>query len=372
MLKRLLILTFTLLLFAVPVISQTSKIKRQEGVIAELRRNIKNQERELRNLKKNKASAQAQVISLSKQIESRTALIDETSLQIRELTAEVRASERRIASLSGQLTELEKNVGEIVRAAYRNYRYQNNLTYIFSAESFAEMTRRIAMLRVATDYRHKQIEEITAIRTDVQMEREKLTKRRAELAAIKKQLNIERKKLSADVASVKKSIQQLSNKEKEVLRSKSAYEKRLNDAIKELRKLVKGNKKGSSFAAGAKLKLPVVGGKVKRYKGNMAEILGSEGAAITSVYEGKVIEIKRNKVNNKYDIFIAHGEYITSYANLSDVCVEKNSDVKMNQQIGTIGGMFDLYSGKMEYMMIFGLYSPNPKEKISVSVHFRK
>lgn len=372
MLKRLLIPTLALLLFAIPVTSQNNKIKKQETVIANLRQTIKNQERELKNLKKNKASAEKQVLSLTQQIESRTALIDETSQQIRELTTEVRASERRIESLSGQLVELEKNVGEIVRAAYRNYRYQNDLTYIFSAKSFSEIAQRIAMLRVATNYRKEQIDKVTAVRTDVQIEREKLTKRRAELAEIKRQLNIERKKLNADVASVKKSIQQMSNKEKEVLRSKLAYEKRLNSAIKELRKLVKGNKKGSSFVAGAKLKLPVEGGKVKLYKGNFAEILGSEGAAVTSVYEGKVFKVTRNKVNNKYDVFIAHGEYITSYANLSEVTVEAGAVVAKNQRIGTIGGMFDLYTGKTEYKMIFGLYSPNPKEKVSVSVHFRK
>lgn len=372
MLKRLLTLTLTLLLFAIPVTSQNSKIKKQETVIANLRRTIKNQERELQNLKKSKASAEKQVLSLTQQIESRTELINKTSQQIRELTAEVRASERRIAALSEQLVQLEKNVGEIVRSAYRNYRYQNDLTYIFSAKSFTEIARRIAMLRVATNFRKEQIDKVTAVRTDVQEERERLTKRRAELAAIKRELEVERKRLNADIASVKRSIQQMTSKEKEVLRSKLAYEKRLNSAIKELRKLVKGNKQGSSFVAGAKLKLPVEGGVVKLYKGNFAEILGCEGAAVTTVYEGKVFKVTRNKVNNKYDVFIAHGEYISSYANLSEVSVAAGDIVQRNQRIGTIGSTFDLKSGKMENKLVFGLYSPNPNEKLSVAVHFRK
>lgn len=373
MLRKLYILVLAALLAAaLPAIAQSNKVKRQEAVIAELRRNIKEEEKTLRELKKNKASAQELVISLTKQIESRTALIEETSRQIKKLTAEVVATEKRINSLSTQLAQLEKNVTEIIREAYRNYRYQSHLTYIFSADSFADIARRIAMLRVATDFRYEQIKEVTKIRANVQKERDKLAKQREVLNETKRQLNIERKKLKADVASAKKSIEQMTSKEKSVLRSKTEHQKRLNDAIKELRKLVKGNKKGSSFVAGRKLQLPVENGKVVRYKENIAEISGAEGAAVTSVYEGRVFKVARNKVNNKYDVFIAHGEYITSYANLSEVMVENGDDVKKDQRIGTIGSMFDLRSEEIVYKIIFGIYSPNPREKIYAEVHFRK
>ena len=51
-------------------------------------------------------------------------------------------------------------------------------------------------------------------------------------------------------------------------------------AIDELRKLTRGNKEGNTFTAKtSNLRLPVVGGGVKRYKGNMAEIAGAEGGA---------------------------------------------------------------------------------------------
>ena len=374
MLKRLYILTLLMLLaFASPAIAQTSKIEQQKRVIANLERSIAREEKQLAQLKKNKASAEKQVASLTKQIEKRNALIRETTRQIKQLTAEVNASEKRLHLLGGQLTELEENMRNIIRTAYRNYRYQNHLTYLFSAKSFTDMARRVAMLRVATEYRIAQIKEVTAIRSDVQAERNTLAKRREELNATKRRLDNQRKKLRTDMAYAKKTISQMSSKEQNVLRSKMEHEEKLNSAIKVLRKLTKGNKAGASFSANTTaLNLPVVGGKVKRYKGNMAEIVGNEGAGVTSIYEGKVVDIKRNKVSNKYDIYIAHGEYITSYANLSAVSVTKNAIVQKGQRIGTIGSAVNISTMEMEYKIVFGIYAPSPDVKMSAANCFKK
>ncbi len=356
-----------------PALAQTSKIEQQKRVIANLERSIAREEKQLAQLKKNKASAEKQVRSLTKQIEKRNALIRETTRQIKQLTAEVNASERRLKLLGGQLSELEENAREIVRVAYRNYRYQNYLTYLFSAKSFSDMARRVAMLRVATEYRINQIKQVSAVRRDEQAERNLLAKRREELSASLRRLDKQRAYLRTDMAAAKKTISKMSSKQQSVLRSKMEHEEKLNAAIKQLRKLTKGNKAGASFSTSTTaLNLPVVGGKVKRYKGNMAEITGKEGAAVTSIYEGKVVDVKRNKVNNKYDIYIAHGEYITSYANLSAESVAKGAIVQKGQRIGTIGSAVNISTMEMEYKIVFGIYAPSPDVKMSAANCFKK
>ena len=367
------ILTLVLFLMFAPAVAQTSKIEQQKRVIANLERSIAREEKQLAQLKKNKASAEKQISSLTKQIERRNALIRETTRQIKQLSAEVSASEKRLRTLGGQLSELEENAKEIVRTAYRNFRYQNNLTYLFSAKSFADIARRVAMLRVATEYRFEQMKRVSAVRSDVQAERNLLAKRREDLSATKRRLDSQRAKLRADMATAKKTVSKMSSQQQSLLRSKMEHEEKLNFAIKELRKLTKGNKAGSSFSANTTaLNLPVVGGKVKRYKGNMAEIVGKEGAGVTSIYEGKVVDIKRNKVNNKYDIYIAHGEYITSYANLSAVSVAKGAIVQKGQRIGTIGSAVNISTMEMEYKIIFGIYAPSPDVTMSAANCFKK
>ena len=116
----------------------------------------------------------------------------------------------------------------------------------------------------------------------------------------------------------------------------------------------------------------MVGGGVKRYKGNMAEIAGPKGAQVISIYEGKVVEVKRNRISNKYDVYIAHGEYISSYANLNSVTVGKDDKVARNQQIGTIGSGVDVTTMQPEYKMVFGIYGPSPKVQMRASDCFKK
>lgn len=373
MLKRLYILTLALFVLVLPAVAQNARIEQQRRKIAQLEKSIANEEKQLARLKQNKASVEQQIVSLTRQIEERNVLVKETEEQIKELTVEVEASEARLSQLSGQLADLEQNLGDIVRAAYRNYRYQNNLTYIFSAKSFTEMAQRIALLRVATLYRYNQITEVAAARSDVQAERNILGQRRTELSEIKRQLDRQRAKLQANVKEAKREINKLSNKHRDVLQAKMGHEKELNKEINELRKLVKGNKTGGSFSDKLTgLNLPVEKGKVKSYKGNMAEITGAEGAAVYSIYEGKVIQITRNKVTNKYDVFIAHGEYITSYANLSEVSVTKDAVVKTGGRIGTIGAAVNITTMEVEYKIVFGIYAPTTDVTLSAVECFSK
>ena len=117
--------------------------------------------------------------------------------------------------------------------------------------------------------------------------------------------------------------------------------------------------------------MPVTGGRVVRYNANTAEIVGTKGANVNTIYEGKVMKISRNKINNKYDVYIAHGEYISSYANLSAVSVNKGDKVLRNQKIGTIASMVNPSTMEVEYKILFAIHSPSPKVVIKASNLFK-
>lgn len=365
--------TILSLLVARPLAAQNDKVEKQRRVIANLEKSIAHEEKQLASLKKDKASTHKRVQLLTRQIEQRGALIRETSRQIRSLTAEVNTTSRHIETLSEQLAVLEQSCAEMVRTAYRNYRHNTPLAFIFASQSAADMVRRIAMLRTATLARDKQMDEIVATRKDLQQERERLAKQRADLAQTKAKLDKQRAGLRNDMNEAKQAISKLSKREKKLLQSKIEHEEQLDKAIKQLRHLTKGNKTGASFSTKTTaLNLPVVGGKVKRYKGNMAEITGREGAAVVSIYEGKVVDVKRNKVSGKYDVYIAHGEYITSYANLSATQVDKGAIVQKGARIGTIGSAVNMTTMEMEYKIVFGIYAPSPDVKMSAANCFKK
>lgn len=340
--------------------------------IDQLEASIAKEEKELSRLKAGKASKQKLVNTLARQIEKRNALINARDRQIKQLNSDISKAEKRVGELSSTLSALEKNCAQLAVEAYRNYKNNNSLAYILSASTTLETARRIASLRSATLFRQSQIERLSIAREDVRKERENLATKREEVAAAKKKLDKQRAKMREERDLAKATIRQMSKKEQRVQASMAEHEKRLNAAISELRKLSKGNTTGGKFTLSTRgLKIPVSGGRVVRYNGNTAEIVGSKNSAVNSIFEGKVMKISRNKINNKYDVYIAHGEYISSYANLSAVSVKQGETVAKNQKIGTIATMVNPSTMEVEYKILFAIHAPSAKTVMKASNLFR-
>jgi len=247
------------------------------------------------------------------------------------------------------------------------------VTYILASESFSDAARRIANIRAVASLRATRLQRIDSLNSALTRQQTTLAERRKELGEVQRKAEVQRDKLRGDVASAKQTMKLLSSREQAALRAKMEREEQLDVAISELRKLTKGNTEGASFSRKtSNLNLPVVGGSVRKYKGNMAEIVGERGATVRSIYDGKVVDVRRNRISGKYDVFVAHGEYITSYANLDAVSVEKNSKVAKNGRLGVIGSSVNINTMEPEYKMIFGIYSPSPKETMRAADCFKK
>ena len=351
------ILTLFLLFAALAASAQADrKIEQQKRVIAALEQKIAAEEREISKLKEGRAATEERIRRLARQIDSRNQLLEETEKQARLLRGEIDRTDSVAGDLGRSLDRNRTQYAEMVREAYRNYRHNNYLTYIFSSRDFADTARRIANLRAVASMRESKLRDIRSLSEQVRIEQEELGRRKLSLDSATRRLSSQRERLQLDSRNARASVSRLSKKEKAALQRKIAQEQQLDAAIGELRKLTKGNKEGASFSSKTSgLRLPVQGGRVKRYKGNMAEVAGPKGAQAISIYDGKVVEIKRNRITGKYDVFVAHGEYITSYANLGTICVEKGQKVARNEALGTIGSAVDIETMQTEYRLVFGI-----------------
>lgn len=350
----------------------TSAIDAQKRVIADLEKRIERDEKELSRLKQGRTQTEERVKRLARQIDARNQLLEAQEKQAALLSAELSKTDLTADSLSTALSRNKALYAEMVREAYRNYKHENYLTYLFSARDFADIARKIANLRAVSQMRVSKLREIDLLKGEVATQKELLDRRKRALDSVTQQLRGQRTKLERDARSARAEVRRLSKQEQQRLQKKMAQEQQLDIAVEELRKLTKGNREGNSFSAKTGgLRLPVAAGKVRRYKGNMAEITGPRGAYVSSIYDGKVVEIKRNRITNKYDVYIAHGEYLTSYANLGSVCVEKGQKVAKNQQVGTIGSSVNISTMETEYKLVFGIYSPSPSEKMLAEKCFR-
>ncbi len=353
--------------------TEQSRISEQKRIIADLERQIAEDEKTLSNIKRDKSTAQQRVRTITRQINARNQLLNRTRKQISAIEKDMLSNQERLEQTQKQMQHEKERYAEMVREAYRNHQQNNYITYILASEDFSDAARRIANIRAVAELRVARIERIDSLGKAIEQQQSALTEQRQTLDNEKQKAESQRQKLQKDVSSAKQTMSQLTRKEQAALREKMETEERLDAAISELRKLTKGNKEGASFSrTTSNLNLPLVGGSVRKYKGNMAEIVGKEGAAVRSIYEGKVVDVRRNRISGKYDVFVAHGEYITSYANIESVSVEKGSKVAKNGTLGVVGASVNLTTMEPEYKIVFGIYSPNPKEVMRASDCFRK
>lgn len=381
MLKLLTILTLTLTIIAGGGVAraqeitaeQKEQIAQQRKVIEELERQLAEDELRLKEIKQDKSNALKRVNSITKQIKLRTSLLSRTENEIISIEKNIAGNESKLKQTQQEYDQEREKYAEMVREAYRNYKSNNYVIYMLASCDFTDAARRMANIRAMATMREKRMQRMDSLQQSLSSQQEKLALRRHSLDSVQRKAEEQRKKLQGDVKSAQKTMNQLTSKEKSALKEKMESEERLDAAIDALRKLTKGNKEGASFSrTTTNLNLPVKGGTVRRYKGNMAEIVGGKGATIHSIYEGKVVEVKRNRISGQYDVFVAHGEYITSYANLESVKVEKNAKVGRNEAIGVIGSSVNLTTMQPEYKMVFGIYSPNPKEVMRAADCFKK
>ena len=369
------------LLMALPqcVMSQSqsdeekARIAEQRRIVEQLEKELEEDEKRLNSIKKDKSTAQQRVRSITKQINSRNQLLNRTEREIGSIERSIVKNDSLLSQTQRRYDTERENYAEMVREAYRNYKQNNYITYILASESFTDAARRIANIRAIAVLREERLHSMDSLAKSIEEQQASLSERRRTLDDVQRKAEAQRKKLQGDVSSAKKAMSQLSKREQAALKEKMASEERLDAAIDALRKLTKGNSVGASFSrTTSNLNLPVDGGRVREYKGNMAEIIGAKGAAVRSIYEGKVVEVRRNRISGKYDVFVAHGEYITSYANLDNVVVRKDQKIEKNGTLGEVGASVNLTTMNTEYKMVFGIYSPNPKEVLRAANCFKK
>ena len=346
------------------------KITDQRKKISELERSIAEGEKKIRNIKNDKSSKEQNIRQWSKQIELRNDLLQANERQSQLLQREVDRADSTATALARQLDERRDNYRQMVRESYRNYRNDNYISFIFSAGSFTDMARRIAILREVAAKRGERIAEIEALAARVDDERAELGRRKASLDSVKTKINAEKRRMQNDVNSARNAVKMLSEQEKRELQQKLDKEKKLSIAKDELRRLTQGNKEGSSFSAKSKIDLPVEGGRRGKIAGEVCEIFGKPNARVNSVYDGKVIAIRQT--GNRYEVYIAHGQSVSSYSNLSEVVVSRNQTVKRNQRIGTIGSWVNPLSSEPEYKILFQLQSTNSNKKFALAQMFTK
>ena len=345
---------------------------------------------------KKRANVLTQVETVQLKMDRQDALIRLTNRQINRLNQEININLRNIEKLRAELMSLKKDYAEMVVSARKNKSYQNRLMFLLSSESFWQAYKRMAYMKQYAAYRKQQGEQIAAKTKALQQYTTDLVAQRKD----KKQLIEQNRKAQKELDSIKKRqntlVLELKKRERNYAAQIKKKQKQQEEIDKEITRLIREAIAASNKKAGTKtttfvltpeakalaasfvsnkgrLPWPVEKGIVTQrfgtqrhpvvrtttIKSNGVTLSVPAGATARSVFEGKVLNIVQFKGSNPI-VLVQHGNYITSYKNLSKVYVKKGDRVTAKQAIGQIFTNKDTGKTTLQFSLFYNTTPQNP------------
>ncbi|MBR9854037.1 MAG: peptidoglycan DD-metalloendopeptidase family protein [Algicola sp.] len=354
--------------------AQTSEQKVLEAKRERLQKEIQEINRLLFEERKEKGTVLDQMEALDNKINVRQELIRVTNQQSNLLNRQINVNIRSISKLREDLNTLKEDYASLIQKTYQNKSQSNRLMFLLSAENFFQAFKRLQYMQQYAKHRKKQGEDIVKKTEELTLLNQDLVRQRKQ----KDQLIAENRKakdeLSKEIETQKNlltSIKQNEAKYTTAINKKQAEARKIDREIERMIKSAIANSNKSSgkstssptFAMTPETKLvadnftsnkgrliwPVEKG-VKsqgygvyadklypgiKHRNNGVTITTDKGSKARAIFEGEVIAILTVPGGNK-GVQIKHGNYITTYYNLSDLYVKKGDKVAAKAVLGEI------------------------------------
>lgn len=300
------------------------------------------------------------------------------------LNQEIELIDNRVSDLNKELFQLEQDLSDkqgkyahSMRSMYNRRSLQQKWMFVLSANNFTQSVRRMRYLREYANWQKQEAILIIKKQEEINQKQEELEKTRSEKIELLSERENENKKLQQEEADKKEEYQQLEKKQNNLqaeLDKKKKQAQNLNKKIEELiaKETVKSGKASGSrkadiaggyamtkeeqklssdFVANkGQLPYPLKGQykiigqfgehqhpdwKHVRVNNNGIEIQTVAGTDAQSVFNGVVTSVFVVPGYNN-GIIVRHGNYLTIYANLSEVYVKTGDKVSTYQKLGRI------------------------------------
>ncbi len=350
----------------------------------------------LKSSAKKRTNVLTEVEAVQLKMDRQDALIRLTNRQINRLNQEISLNLRNIEQLRTELVTLKKDYGDMVVAARKNQSTRNRLMFLLSSESFWQAYKRMAYIKQYAAYRKQHGEQIAEKTKTLQQYTNNLVAQRKDKERLIRENRDAQKALDTVRARQNNLVQQLKRKEKSYaaqirkkLQQQASIDREINRLIREA--IAASNKKAgaktrsfvltpeakalaASFAANkGRLPWPVAKGIVTQrfgtqrhavvrtttIKSNGVTLSVPAGTAARSVFEGIVLNIVQFKGSNPI-VLVQHGNYITTYKNLSKVYVKKGDRLTSKQLIGEIFTNKDTGKTTLQFSLFQNTSPQNP------------
>ncbi len=338
----------------------------------------------LEGVKKDQKTTQTRLKLTRSNIESRRAIISSLDRQMSIISEDMRHKQGDVDSLNTQYNKVVEEYSHMVRAAYKNYKLNNFLLFLFASEDFDDATRRIAFMQRYNRSRELKAAEIASLSKKIGRQITTLDSQRAEMEKTRSARSTELVSLSRDEALYNETSAKLSSQEKTLAKDIREKRQQLERAQRKIEQMIAEEAKRSrtkqrtaaeereiTALSGrfdqnrGKLPRPVRGGvivdhfgihehpmnKTLKVNNTGVNFAAPAGAEARSVFDGEVASVFFVQGLNNC-VMLRHGIYFTVYANLSSVTVKKGDKVTLNQSLGKLSPR----DGEDDYMLHFEIW----------------
>ena len=381
--------------------SNSSRQKALEAQKKRLQQEIKQINTLLFDNNRKEKTVLSQVEDLDLKISVRSQLVKVNNQQANLLTRQINVNQRDITQLRVELEALKKDYADMIIKSYKSKSSLNRLMFLFSSTDFLQAYKRIQYIKQYVNFRKKQGELIAEKTQTLQILNnvllEQKTKKQGLVTENKRAQQIlmdERKSQQRLIRSLKFKSRSLSADIKQKQRKAIAIDREIERLIREAiaaSNKAAGKKSKNVFALTpeakvlaqnfiankGKLPWPVEKGvviqrfgtqphpvvKTTMIKSNGVTIATSMNSIARSVFDGEVMTVLSFKGNNP-TVLIKHGNFITTYKNISKVYVKKGDKVKAKQPIGEIFTNPQTGKTTIQFSVFNELKAQNPKNWI--------
>lgn len=358
--------------------------------------------KQIEEVQKKKETSVNQLVTLRKQIQVRERLIENFSNDISLTQNQIDGLEVLIVALENDLSKLKAEYGKMLQVAYRNRSHYNNVILVLSAENFNQALRRLRYLQQYNSFRQTQVRLINQTQASLNKRKDQLEQKKREKEGLlreeetqKSLLSYESEKTTQLVSNLQQNERQLRKELQEQEAARARLQKAIEDIIrreleearrKEAERLKQQGKKpdqaaapkttreefeltpeakalGADFEANkGKLPWPISKGFVSesfgehphpvlknvKVRNDGINLQTAQGAEVKAIFRGEVTAVVSIPGMQKA-VIVRHGQYLTVYAHLENVRVDKGAKIETGQVLGTVH--FDEGENKAEMQL---------------------
>ncbi|MBD3420764.1 MAG: peptidoglycan DD-metalloendopeptidase family protein [Chitinivibrionales bacterium] len=352
------------------------QIQSTQSQLDSIKAQLESDRKQLESLKKKEGSELSQLKLLEKNIAATNDYLEGVNNQIDSIGVQVGLLEDSLDAATDQLAVRQSKMKARLRSMYKSGRLRMPsrlylLEIMLTSVSPLDIVRRVRYFQELIRYDRLLVSQIQQTKSVIKTHRDTLHSRLVQLAELKKEKELEQEQLQSQRSMRSGLLKEVRSRKKAYLasiRELEASQKKLNDLITRLikkRKHARTAYERSLHGAFEKLEgnlpWPVEGQIIKKYgkvvhpvyktvtMNTGVDIRASTGSPVRCVASGNVIFIGAMRGLGQFIMVDHGGDYLTIYANLGSILVQKEQKVAFGTPLGLVGKAGKLDESKVHF-----------------------